>query len=131
MPARPQQTSSPSCSLSETDEAVSSFRYRLQRAESFAVGRALQRGMGKALLGPVNLRVHGGKLRIDSRWGGSEIPVIGQGEVSAKLTARAFCTLITTRFREKAPSGIMTLTFRRAVKEVATDDVGVRAKFKL
>lgn len=45
------------------------LRFTLQRAEFFAVGRALQRGMGKALLGPVNLRVHDGKLRIDSQWG--------------------------------------------------------------
>jgi len=87
--------------------------------------------MGKALLGAVSLRVHEGKLRIDSKWGGSEIPVIGRGEVCAELTAKAFCSLITVRFREKAPSGIMTLTFRPVLKEVATDDAGVRAKFKL
>jgi hypothetical protein len=85
--------------------------------------------MGKALLGAVNLRVHEGKLRINSDWGGSEIPVTGQDEVCAELTAKAFCMLITTRFREKAPSGIMTLAFRPALKEVATDDAGVRAKF--
>lgn len=62
--------------------------------------------------------------------GGSEIPIIGQGKVCAELTARAFCTLITARFREKAPSGLMTLVFRPALKEVATGDAGVRAKFE-
>ena len=104
-------------------------RFTLDRGKFFSVGRALQRGFGKALLGVVTIQVHDGTLTIDSEWGGSEISCTGHGEVLVELTAPAFCKLITPRFRERAPSGIMTLSFRPSLKEIATDDAGVRAKF--
>ena len=107
---------------------ASELRFTLDRGKFFSVARALQRGFGKTLLGVVNVQVNDSTLTIDSKWGGSEIPCTGSGEVLVELTANAFSKLITPRFRERAPSGIMTLLFRPSLKEIATDDVGVRAK---
>jgi hypothetical protein len=45
------------------------------------------------------------------------------------LKAKAFCTLVTSRFREKAPTGPMKLTFRPELKEVAVEGAGVKARF--
>ncbi len=103
--------------------------FTLESADFFSVGRVLQRAIGKSLLDDVTLEVKDGILTIDSRWGGSQIPCTGTGEIIATVKAKAFCALITTRFREKAPSGPMKLSFRPALKEVAVDGAGVKAKF--
>jgi hypothetical protein len=66
---------------------------------------------------------------LSSRWGGGEIPCQGEGEVTATLKAKSYCALVTSRFREKAPSGPMKIVFRPALKEVAVAGVGVKAKF--
>lgn len=111
--------------MSEPDTLV----FTLESADFFSVGRALQRAIGKSLLGDVTLEVKDGILTITSSWGGSQIRCTGTGEVTATLKAKAFCTLITSRFREKAPTGPMRLTFRPGLKEVAVEAAGVKAKF--
>lgn len=100
-----------------------------ESADFFSVGRAFQRAIGKFLLDDVTLEVENQVLTVTSRWGGSQIPCTGSGEITATLKANAFCSLVTSRFREKAPSGPMKLTFRPALKEVAVDGAGVKAKF--
>ncbi len=45
----------------------------IDRALFFQIGRALQRGIGKRLLGEIELRVSGDKLTIHSQWGGGEL----------------------------------------------------------
>lgn len=77
----------------------------------------------------VTLEVEDHVLTVDSRWGGSQIPCAGSGEIKATLKAKAFYSLVTSRFREKAPTGPMKLTFRPKLKEVAVDVAGVKAKF--
>ena len=111
--------------MSEPDNLV----FILESADFFSVGRILQRAIGKALLDGVTLEVNNQVLSVTSRWGGSQIPCIGTGEITATLTAKAFCALVTSRFREKAPTGPMKLTFRPTLKEVAVDSVGVKARF--
>ncbi len=103
--------------------------FTLESTSLYSVGRTLQRAIGKSLLGDVTLEVEKQVLTVTSRWGGSQMPCTGNGEITATLKAKAFCTLVTTRFREKAPSGPMKLTFRPALKEVAVDGAGVKAKF--
>src|SRR5690606_5612276 len=95
--------------------------YTVESADFFSIGRVLQRGFGKASMGKVTLRVEESALTIESDCGGGQIPCIGDGSVSATLSAKAFCSLITTRFREKEPSGPMRLVFRPLLKEVAID----------
>jgi|GEM_PF-2724020 len=111
--------------MSEPDTLV----FILESADFFSVGRALQRAIGKSLLGEVTLEVENQILTVNSRWGGSQMPCTGIGQITATLKAKAFCTLVTTRFREKAPGGPMKLTFRPDLKEVAVEDAGVKAKF--
>lgn len=101
-----------------------------ESSEFYSIGRALQRALGKSNLGEVTLEISQGKLTIDSRWGGGQIACTGNGEIAASLSATAFCSLITSRFREKAPSGPMKLLFRPELKEVAVDGAGVKCKFK-
>src|SRR5262249_1278880 len=108
---------------------ASELRFAVDRGEFFSVGRALQRGFGKRLLGAVTIEVRNAKVTIDSKRGGANRPCMGNGEVCVEVTAKAFCGLITPRFRQKNPSGTMVLSFRPLMKEIATDDVGVRAKF--
>jgi hypothetical protein len=103
--------------------------FTLERGPFFSVGRALQRGIGKELLGHVTLAVSAGTLTVSSDWGGSQIPCVGKGDVQAQITAKAFCSLVTTRYREKAPSGMMELIFRPGLREVAIDAAGIKAKF--
>ena len=111
--------------MSEPDEML----FTLERSSFFSVGRALQRGIGKSLLGHVMLKVRDGILTISSGWGGSQMPCAGSGEVSVTITARAFCSLVASHFREKVPSGRMKLVFRPKLREVAIDAAGVKAKF--
>jgi hypothetical protein len=111
--------------MSEPDTLV----FILESADFFSVGRVLQRAIGKSMLDDVTLEVENQVLTVTSRWGGSQMPCTGMGEITATLKAKAFCTLVTTRFREKAPTGPMKLTFRPALKEVAVDGAGVKAKF--
>ncbi len=77
----------------------------LESADFFSVGRTLQRAIGKSLLDEVTLEVENQVLTVNSRWGGSQIPCTGTGEITATLKAKAFCTLITSRFRGKHPQG--------------------------
>jgi len=111
--------------MSEPDTLV----FTLESADFFSVGRALQRAIGKSLLGDVSLEVENQILTINSRCSGSQIACTGCGEVTATLKAKAFCTLVTTRFREKAPTGSMKLTFRPTLNEVAIEAAGVKARF--
>lgn len=104
------------------------YRYTLDRALFFQIGRALQRGIGKKMLGEISLSVRDGRLEIDSEWGGGQIPCRGAGEISANMNAKAFCTLITTRFREKSPSGEMLIIFNPGTKEISIDKGGARGK---
>jgi hypothetical protein len=106
------------------------LRFIVDRGEFFRIGRALQRGFGKSLLGRVTVDVRAGVLNISSEWGAGQIACEGNGDVSAQLGAKAFCDLITTRFREGSPSGKMELVFRPATRELAIDRAGVKAKFK-
>jgi hypothetical protein len=95
----------------------------------FHIGRALQRGIGKSLLGDVVLSVRSQTLTINSDWGGGELACSGGSDIEARLTAKAFCRLITTRCSENQPHGTMGIFFRAAMKEVAIDRIGVRARF--
>jgi hypothetical protein len=104
--------------------------YIAETSEFFSIGRALQRAIGKSNLGEVTLQVSQGMLTIDSRWGGGQIACKGAGEITAALSASAFCSLITSRFREKAPSGPMRIVFRPGLKEVALEGAGVKCKFR-
>ena len=80
-------------------------------------------------MGDVTLEVKDRFFIVNSRWGGSQIPCTSEGKATTTEKARAFCTMETTRFLEKAPSGPMKLSFRPALKEVAVDSAGVKAKF--
>ena len=51
------------------------------------------------------------------------------GDVTLDVKERAFCTMEVTRFLEKAPSSTMKSSLRPALKEVAVDGTGVKAKF--
>jgi hypothetical protein len=104
-------------------------KFSVDRRELFSTGRALQRAIGRSLLGTVTLRVADGKLRICSAWGGAAMACIGEGHSAAELTARSFCALITSRYRESDPRGPMIIVFRPALGEVAIDSIGVKAKF--
>ena len=95
----------------------------------FQIGRALQRGIGKGKLGTVTLSVEDGFLTISSDWGGGKLPCTVGSTISATLSAKSFCALITTRSREKQPAGTMKVTFRPSVKEVGIDRTGVKARF--
>ena len=111
--------------MSEPDTLI----FTLESADFFSIGRALQRAIGKSLLDDVILQVGDGTLTISTRWGGGEIPCKGEGSVTATLKAKAYCTLVTSRFREKAPAGPMKIIFRTRLKEVAVEGAGVKAKF--
>lgn len=104
-------------------------KFSVDRTEFFSVGRALQRAIGRSLLGSVTLRVADGKLQVCSTWGGTAMACIGEGQSAAELTAKSFCALITSRYRESDPRGPMTIVFRPALREVAIDSIGVKAKF--
>ena len=110
--------------MSEPDELKSS----LDRAAFFHFGRALCIGVGSSLLGEVTFTVKDRTLRIESFWGGGEIPCTGWGGISAKVRARAFCSLIKTR-RDKTVSGTMEIVFRPTLKEFAIERRGIKAKF--
>jgi hypothetical protein len=101
----------------------------LDRTLFFQIGRVLQRGIGRALLGDVVLDARDGRLRIESEWGGGEIECAVAEPVRATVSAKAFCGLITTRCREKQPAGAMELVFRPTLREVAIDRVGFKARF--
>jgi len=106
------------------------LRFQMARAEFFHIGRALQRGFGRDLLGEVLLEVSAGQLRIASQFGGSVIACEGDGSVSARITAKHFCTLVTTRCREKQPAGKMEIVFDPTLREISIDRAGVKARFK-
>ncbi|MFZ4777781.1 MAG: hypothetical protein ACOYM3_20625 [Terrimicrobiaceae bacterium] len=103
--------------------------FTVESAEFFSVGRALQRGFGKRAIGEVTLAVRNKVLSIDCDSGGGQMASEGEGEISAWLKASAFCTLITSRFREKAPVGPMKLVFRPGIREVAIAGAGVKARY--
>jgi len=96
---------------------VSELRFTVDRAEFFAVGRALQRGFGMRWLGKVTIEVRDAELRIDSKWGGSKMSCVGNGEVRVEVTGKAFCGLISPRFRKKSPSRTMLLSFRPSMRK--------------
>lgn len=102
---------------------------RLDRGLFFQVGRALQRGFGKSMLGTVTLRLSGGVLWIGSECGGGSIACSGNARMIVEMSAKSFCQLITTRYREKSPSGEMTIKFDPDLGEVSIDRAGVKAKF--
>src|SRR5216684_5437160 len=102
----------------------SETRVTVDRAKFFSVGRALQRGIGKSLLGKVSVEVSNGVLIISSDWGGSAMPCVGHGNAAVEVTAKAFCSIITTRHREKAPCGRMEIVFRPSLREIAIDEAG-------
>lgn len=112
--------------MPEADELI----FKLDRASFFHIGRALHRGIGSSLFGKVRFTVRDGTLLVESDWVGGEIPCTGKGTISAEATAKAFCALITTR-REKEPSGIMELVFRPALKEIAIDRRGIKARYDI
>ncbi len=101
----------------------------VEREQFFAVGRALQRGVGKTLLGTIQIEARETSLTISSVWGGSQMACEGVGEIRAEVTAKAFCSLITTRYRETAPSGSMKIVFRPNMREISIDRAGVKARF--
>lgn len=103
--------------------------FSLESADFYCVGRALQRAIGKSLLGDVTMEVKEGMLTVASRWGGSQMTCVGGGGVGVTLKAKAFCSLITPRFREKAPTGPMKLIFRPSLGEVAVGGAGVKCRF--
>lgn len=107
----------------------SDITVELDRALFFQIGRALQRGLGKGKLGAVRLSVQDGVLTVDSAWGGGRIPCTPGHTVAATVSAKAFCALITTRYREKQPAGSMKIEFRPGLKEVGIDLIGVKAQF--
>jgi len=72
-----------------------------------------------------------GFLTVSSKWGGAQLPCTGAGNISAEISAKAYCALITTRYRETKPSGVMELVFRPQAREIAIDRAGVKAKFKV
>ncbi len=104
--------------------------FTVDRSEFFRIGRALQRGFGKDLLGIVEVAIRDETLTISSQWGGGRMHCKGTGKVSVEIRAKAFCSLITTRYREATPSGSMKLIFRRQMREVAIDRAGAKAKFR-
>ena len=61
------------------------------REPFFQFGRALQRGLGKGKLGSVTLSAKEGVLTVESDWGGSRIPCTKAREISATVSATAFC----------------------------------------
>ncbi len=105
------------------------LHFTLDRAKFFEIGRVLQRNWRTVDLGPVTFNAQPGKLTIMTSRGGGEIPCDGTGQVAAELSASQFRRLITSRFRERAPSGLMKLTFRPEFGEVAIDVAGVKARF--
>lgn len=110
-------------------EEASPFVFTVESAEFFSVGRALQRGFGKRAIGEVTFSVQNKILSIGSHCGGGQMACEGEGEISARVKGSAFCTLITSRFREKAPVGPMKLVFRPGIKEVAIAGAGVKARY--
>lgn len=102
---------------------------RLDRGLFFQVGRTLQRGYGKSMLGTVTLRLSGGVLWIGSECGGGSIACSGNARMIVEMSAKSFCQLVTTRYREKSPSGEMTIKFDPDLGEVSIDRAGVKAKF--
>jgi len=112
-----------------TSHSINDLNFNVDRSDFFRVGRALQRGIGKTLLGTVKMEIRDGSLTISSQWGGAQMRCQGAGEVAVEIRAKAFCSLITTRYREPAPSGSMKLIFRPQTREVAIDRAGVKAKF--
>lgn len=111
--------------MSDPDTLV----FTIESADFFSIARALQRAIGKSLLGEVTIEVGQGFVSVSSRWGGGTIPCDGTGEITATLKAKAFCTLVTSRYREKAPSGDMKIIFRKRLKKVAVAGASVKAKF--
>lgn len=107
-----------------TDQSI-----QLDREPFFQIGRALQRGICKGKLGTVTLSSEKGFLTISSNWGGGRLPCTGGGMIAATVSAKSFCSLITTRCREKQPAGTMEITFRPTLKEIGIDRIGVKAKF--
>jgi len=105
------------------------MEFTLESEDFFSVGRILQRAIGKSLLDDVTLCVRDGSLTVTSRWGGGAIPCTGEGHVTVTLKAKAYCTLITSRYREKALTAMMKIIFRPALKEVAVEGAGVKDKF--
>jgi len=105
------------------------MKYYFDRELFFHIGRALQRGIGKKALGVVFLSVSEGHLVIESDWGGGRIPCRGPGDIAVKLSSKAFCSLITTRYREKTPTGKMELAFDREQREVCIDRTRVHATY--
>lgn len=101
----------------------------VKRAEFFAVGRAFQRGIGKKILGRVKIVARPNCMTVSSEWGSCAMTCEGFGEICAEVAARAFCSLITTRYRQVAPAGRMQVIFRPSCGEVAIDRAGVKATF--
>jgi hypothetical protein len=106
------------------------IHFLLDRAKFFEIGRVLQKNWHSSDLGQVSMSVRAGKLTIMSKRGGGEIACEGVGEISAHLTAIEFRRLITSKRREKSPSGKMKLTFRPQFGELAIDVAGVKASFE-
>lgn len=102
----------------------------VESAPFLGIGRMVQRGFGKRARGEVRLTVAEGQLTIEVNCGGGEIACEGDGEISAALIASSFCTLFTSRFREKAPSGPLEVLFLPGPGEVAVAGTRVRAKFQ-
>ena len=108
---------------------VNEIQFWLDREQFFTVGRVLKKNWYKSDLGDVTFTVKGGKFLIESKRGGAEIPCEGIGEISARISARQFHSLIASRGHEKKPSGKMKFVFRPEFGEVAIDVAGVKAKF--
>jgi hypothetical protein len=109
--------------------AASVFTFILDRTAFYSIGRALQKGFGKAELGGVTMTVKNGNLTIESEMGGGTVPCVGDGNVTAGLSAKSFCSAIAKRSREKAPAGRMLVIFRPESKLLDIDAAVVRARF--
>ena len=107
----------------------SDIAVELDRTSFFQIGRALQRGFGKSKLGTVSSTVQDGVLTIESGWGGGRIPCTPGHAVAATVSAKSFCSLVTTRYREEQPAGSMKIEFWPGFKEVGIDLIGVKAQF--
>jgi hypothetical protein len=103
------------------------IKYTIDKARFLQIGRILQKSFKRSELGKVDLSVSGGHLTIDCEMGGGVVSCLGEGKVSAAMSASSFVMLIKAYAAEKNPTGEMPLVFRTDPPEVAVERAGVRA----
>jgi len=108
--------------------ATQTVNVTVDAREFYSVGRMLRRGSGRRSLGEVTFSARDGKLSIQAREGGANLPCQPCQPITARVSNLNFRRLFDLREAPEESAPLMVI-FRPSRHEIVINGVGVHARF--